>query len=57
MVHPSGWNTPDAVALIIYFDDSDITGGRTSILPKNEKTEEIYKFPIVNNPGLSGILG
>ncbi len=55
LVHPSGWNTPDAVALIVYFDDSDITGGGTSIVPKNENTEEFYEFPIVNNPGLCGI--
>ena len=55
LVHPSGWNTPDAISLIVYFDDSDITGGGTAVVPNNEKTKEFYEFPIVNNPGLCGI--
>lgn len=55
LVHPSPWETPDAVALIVYFDDSTITAGGTAVVPKNEKTKDLYNFPILNNPGIAGI--
>ena len=55
LVHPSSWDNPDAVAMIVYFDDSDITGGCTSLVPRNGKDDKFYKWPLMNNPGIAGL--
>ena len=55
LVHPSSWNTPDAVAMIVYFDDSDITGGCTAVVPKEGENDINYKWPLINNPGVAGL--
>ena len=55
LVHPSSWNTPDAVAMIVYFDDSDLTGGCTAVVPKEGNNDINYKWPLINNPGVAGL--
>jgi ectoine hydroxylase-related dioxygenase (phytanoyl-CoA dioxygenase family) len=54
-VHPSSWNKPDAVAMIIYFDDSEVTGGCTAVVPREGDNDPYYKWPLVNNPGVAGL--
>ena len=55
LVHPSSWETPDAVAMIVYFDDSEITGGCTAVVPREGKNDINYKWPLINNPGVAGL--
>ena len=55
LVHPSSWNTPDAVAMIVYFDDSDKTGGSTAVVPREGQNDKYYKWPLINNPGIAGL--
>lgn len=52
-LHPSNWETPDAVSVIIYLTDSKLTGGGTAIVPKNKNTIDLYKPPYINMPGLT----
>lgn len=51
-LHPSNWESPDAVSVIIYLSDSKLTGGGTAIVPKNNKTMDLYKPPYINMPGI-----
>lgn len=50
-LHPSPWNTPEAVAAIVYFSDTTETHGGTAIVPKKDKHDELYQFPYINMPG------
>ena len=52
-LHPSNWESPDAVSIIIYLSDCNITGGGTAIVPRNNKTMELYKPPYIHMPGLN----
>lgn len=51
-LHPSKWETPEAVSIIIYLSDIDKTGGGTSIVPKNNKTKHLYNTPYLKMPGI-----
>ena len=50
-LHPDTWDSPEAVALIIYLSDTSEIGGQTALVPKNKLTEEFYNYPYVNMPG------
>ena len=49
-LHTSEWNNPEAVGMIIYFSDTNITGGQTAIVPK-KNNEDLYKPPYIRMPG------
>ena len=53
-LHPSHWNNPECVAMIIYLSDIKDTLGGTSVVPKNEKTKKLYEFPYKKMPGIAG---
>ena len=53
-LHPSDWEEPEAVAAIIYLSDVRETLGGTAVVPKNKLTNDLYKFPYINMPGISG---
>ena len=50
-LHPSKWNSPEAVAAIVYFSDTSETGGGTAVVPKKGDKDELYQFPYINMPG------
>lgn len=50
-LHPSKWNSPEAVAAIVYFSDTSETGGGTAVVPKKRDKDELYQFPYINMPG------
>jgi hypothetical protein len=52
-LHPSEWDKPEAVAVIIYLSDTNETGGSTALVPRNGADDRVYKFPYVNMPGYS----
>ena len=47
-LHPSDWNNPEYVAAIIYFSDTNETGGKTAVVPENGVNDELYQFPYIN---------
>ena len=50
-LHPSDWNDPETVALIVYFSDISETGGGTAVTPRSGEDDIIYKPPYINMPG------
>lgn len=53
-LHPSEWDKPECVAMIIYLSDTKKTGGGTSVVPKLNKDDELYTPPYRNMPGIAG---
>ena len=55
LVHPSDWETPDAVAMIVYFDSYDDVGGGTAVVPREGVDDVNYMWPLIYNPGVAGL--
>lgn len=51
-LHPSKWDNPEAVAMIIYLSDISETDGGTSLVSRIDENDELYQFPYVNMPGI-----
>ena len=51
-LHPPKWENPEAVSIIIYLSDISETGGGTSVVPRNTKTNHLYNSPYLNMPGI-----
>ena len=51
-LHPSKWEKPEAVSIIIYLSDISDTGGGTSVVPRNTKTNYLYNSPYLKMPGI-----
>lgn len=51
-LHPSNWDSPEAVAMIIYLSNITETNGGTALVPKLNSNDELYKFPYINMPGI-----
>ena len=52
-LHPPSFDNPEAIAMIVYLSDTEITGGGTAYVSKTYKTDELYKQPYINMPGQS----
>lgn len=57
LVHPPRWETPEAVAVIIYLSDCKDCGGATRLVPRlpAPAVDELYQWPYVNMPGFGEI--
>jgi hypothetical protein len=53
VLHPD-WHQPEAVAAIIYFDDSGNTAGGTAYVPRQGDTDPAYQPPFIHMPGQAG---
>lgn len=53
VLHPD-WHSPEAVAAIIYYDDSAETKGGTAFVPRQGNTDPVYQAPFVHMPGQAG---
>lgn len=61
LTFPSDWYAPEAVAMIIYYDDSDVAGGETAIVARKGLDDVAYhevneqfpgnNFPLMLTPG------
>lgn len=51
-VHPSDWENPEAVAMIIYFSNTEKTNGGTACVPRENSQDELYQTPYINMPGI-----
>ena len=52
-LHPPEWDNPECVSMIIYLSDTNKTLGGTSVVPRNDSNDELYKFPYKHMPGIS----
>lgn len=47
---------PDMLAAIIYYSDTDETGGATAVVPRNASvTDNVYNAPFAHMPGMCGL--
>ena len=53
LAHPSPWDRPEAVELILYLDDVDDCGGATALVPRDGPNDPAYRWPIVDTPGVA----
>ncbi len=53
LLHPD-WFSPDAVAAVIYYDDSDETSGGTAFVPRQGEDDPAYQPPFIHMPGQAG---
>ena len=54
-LHPPPWDSPTAVAAIVYYSDVTVTGGGTAVTPRNGPKDPIYEYPYRHMPGQGNI--
>lgn len=54
-VHPSPWDRPEAVEMIVYYSDHKDTGGSTAVVPRQGPDDPAYRWPIVDSPGIADL--
>lgn len=55
IVHPSPWDRPEAVEMIVYYSDHAETGGSTAVVPREGPDDPAYRWPIVDSPGIADL--
>ena len=55
IAHPSPWSRPEAVEMIVYYDDVEETAGGTAVVPRNGPDDPAYRWPIVDSPGIGDL--
>ncbi|MEM7094418.1 MAG: phytanoyl-CoA dioxygenase family protein [Actinomycetota bacterium] len=55
LAHPSPWDRPEAVEMIIYLDEVDDCGGSTAVVPRQGPDDPAYRWPIVDSPGIADL--
>jgi hypothetical protein len=54
LTHPADWDSPEAVEILIYFDEVEKCGGATEFVPRTGPDDPAYQGPLVRTPGLAG---
>ena len=52
--HPPTWEQPDMVTAIVYYSDTNIVGGHTSLVSRKGENDTIYRWPYIHMPGIAG---
>lgn len=52
LAHPSPWERPEAVELILYLDRVEDCAGATALVPREGPEDPAYRWPIVDSPGI-----
>ena len=55
LAHPSPWERPEAVELILYLDHLEDCGGATALVPREGREDPAYGWPIVDSPGIGAL--
>ncbi|MEM7219666.1 MAG: phytanoyl-CoA dioxygenase family protein [Pseudomonadota bacterium] len=55
LTHPTPWERPAAVEMILYLSDFDDCGGPTAVVPREGPSDPLYPWPIVATPGVAGL--
>ena len=53
VLHPD-WQSPEAVAAIIYYDNGEETAGGTAFVPRQGDADPVYQPPFIHMPGQAG---
>lgn len=52
LAHPTEWDRPEAVEMIVYLSDVGDCGGPTAVVPRTGAEDPAYRWPIVDSPGI-----
>lgn len=55
LAHPTPWDKPEAVEMIVYLDDQATTGGGTAVVAREGPDDPAYRWPIVDSPGIGDL--
>lgn len=55
LAHPSPWDRPEAVEMIVYLSDVQECGGSTALVPRSGRDDPAYRWPIVDTPGVGDL--
>jgi len=55
LAHPTPWDRPEAVEMILYLSDIEDTGGSTALVPRSGEDDDAYRWPLVNTPGVGDL--
>ena len=55
LAHPTPWERPEAVEMIVYYDHFEETGGSTAVVPRQGTDDPAYRWPIVDSPGIGDL--
>ena len=55
LTHPPGWYEPEAVEMILYFDDVDSCGGATALVSREGSEDPAYVPPYASMPGVGAL--
>lgn len=55
LTHPTPWDRPEAVEMIVYLGDWSDTGGATAVVPREGAEDPAYRWPIVDSPGIGAL--
>ena len=56
MLHPPIWQAPEAVEMIIYHSDARECSGETAVVPKLDVDDVLYRYPILDAPGIGELV-
>lgn len=54
LTHPTPWDRPEAIEVIVYYSDQRVCGGATAVVPR-VGNEDLYPWPIVAAPGIGDV--
>ncbi|MCH2187913.1 hypothetical protein MK280_18815, partial [Myxococcota bacterium] len=55
ITHPPHWDRPEAVEMILYFDDVSSCGGATALVAREGQDDPAYATPYVAMPGVGSL--
>jgi hypothetical protein len=55
LAHPSPWDRPEAVELILYLDRVEDCGGATALVARDSRDDPAYRGPLVDSPGIGDL--
>ena len=55
LTHPTPWEKPEAVEMIVYYDHFEDAGGGTAVVPRQGPDDPAYRWPIVDSPGIGDL--
>ena len=55
LAHPTPWDRPAAVELIVYHGDRRDSDGSTAVVPRLGPDDPLYRWPMVDSPGIGAV--
>eukprot|EP01031_Cornospumella_fuschlensis_P026557 gene26557-32095_t len=51
LLHPPAFDSPEVIAMILYFDDAEECGGETAVVAREGPDDPLYRMPYNKMPG------